>query len=518
MTLTLTDLFCGAGGSASGAELIDGVRTVMAANHWDKAIATHAHNLPHAAHDCADISQVDPRRYPATDLLWVSPECTNHSQAKGVKQADKVPDLFGEILPEDAAERSRATMWDVVRFVEAKWLAGRPYKAFVVENVVEVVKWMPYQAWRAALQGYTYCLHTVYLNSMFAQAGGDGACQSRDRWYTLGHLKSLGRCPDLRRWTRPTARCERCGRTQTPIQAWKNPAQQWGRYGAQYVWRCATTACRGNRVYPHVLPAAAAIDWPLAGTRIGDRSRPLAAKTMTRIEQGLAKYARPMMVPAGGTWRTAASPVDVPMPARTTVETDALTVPAGLEELLTPLVVALEGRATIAHVRPVNRPLRAQTGRHQDALVVPLRNHGVARPAHSSPLPTVTAAGNHHALLSWPELLVPYYSNGQARPVGQPMGTLSTLDRYGLLDTAPAAALDVMDCLFRMLEPHEIQAGMAFARSYEILGTRREKVRQAGNAVTPCAARDLIAALVETITGQTPRFRRTDYALAGGAA
>lgn len=519
MTLTLTDLFCGAGGSSSGAELVDGVQVAMASNHWKLAVDTHAGMLPHAAHDCADISQIDPRRYPATDLLWASPECTNHSQAKGIKAADKIPDLFGEILPDDAAERSRATMWDVVRFVEAKWLAGRPYKAFVVENVVEVVKWLPYRSWRAALEGYDYCLHTVYMNSMFAQAGGDGACQSRDRWYTLGHLKSLGRCPDLRRWTRPTARCERCGRTQTPIQAWKNPAQKWGRYGAQYVWRCPTAACRGNRVYPQVLPAAAAIDWALAGTRIGDRKRPLAGKTMGRIEQGLARYARPLMVPAGGTWRTTATPLDAPMPARTTRETDALTIPPapGVEDLLTPLVVALEGRATVAHVRPVDRPLRAQTGRHQDALVVPMRNHGVARPAHTNPLPTVTAAGNHHALVSWPELLVPYYGTGRARPIDEPLGALSTVDRFGLLDPA-TTAVDVMDCLFRMLEPHEIAAGMAFGTDYVILGTRREKVRQAGNAVTPPAARDLIAALVETITGQAPTFRRAEYALAGGAA
>ncbi|GAB1690710.1 DNA cytosine methyltransferase [Krasilnikovia sp. M28-CT-15] len=522
MSLTLTDLFCGAGGSSSGAELVEGVTTVMAANHWDKAIATHQHNLPLAAHDCADISQVDPRRYPATDLLWASPECTNHSQAKGVsRKADKVPDLFDQTLPDDAAERSRATMWDVVRFVEAKQLAGRPYTGFVVENVVEVNNWLPYAAWRAALESYGYCLHTVYLNSMFAQAGGPGAPQSRDRWYCAGHLKSLGRCPNLRRWTRPEATCERCGITQRPVQAWKNRDKQWGRYGdhGQYVWRCPTPACRGSRVQVPVLPAAAAIDWTLAGTRIGDRTTPLAPKTMARIEAGLARYARPMMVPTGGTWRTDATPVDVPMPARTTRENDALTIPdPATAVVVAPLVVALEGRATVAHVRPVDRPLRAQTGRHQDALVVPMRNHGIARPAGTDPLPTVTAAGNHHGLLSWPELLVPYYGTGRARPVDQPIGVLPTVDRYALLNTPSAPAIDTADCTFRMLEPHEIALGMAFDTGYQILGTRREKVRQAGNAVTPPAARDLIAALVEAITGTTPTFRRADYTLAGGRA
>ncbi|MEV6527143.1 DNA cytosine methyltransferase [Longispora sp. NPDC051575] len=524
MTLTLTDLFCGAGGSSSGAERVDGVRTVMAANHWDRAIATHNHNLPHAAHDCADISQVDPRRYPATDILWASPECTNHSQAKGVRDADKVPDLFDQVLPSDAAERSRATMWDVVRFIEAKWLAGRPYGGFVVENVVEVVKWLPYGAWRTALENYGYCLHSTYLNSMFAQAGGDGAPQSRDRWYAVGHLKTTGRCPDLRTWTRPLATCDRCGVTQRPVQAWKNPRKQWGRYGShgQYVWACPTTACRGNRVHPTVLPAAAAIDWSLTGTRVGDRPTPLADKTMARIRAGLQRYARPVMVPTGGTWRTDAVPLDQPMPARTTRENDGVGVPPflallrsdrartiGIDEPLativsdgsghalvhpqplpgraaTPLLVGLEGRGD--HVRPVDAPMRVQTGRHQDALVVP---------GH-------VQAGD--GAVGWPDLLVPYYGTGVARTASQPMGALTTRDRYAFLTSGVATSLDPLDCHFRMLEPSEIQLAMAFDPRYEILGTRRERVRQAGNAVTPPAARDLIAALAEAITGQTPTF------------
>lgn len=45
MTLTLTDLFCGAGGSSFGAEMVPGVRTRMAANHWDLAVETHNTNL-----------------------------------------------------------------------------------------------------------------------------------------------------------------------------------------------------------------------------------------------------------------------------------------------------------------------------------------------------------------------------------------------------------------------------------------------------------------------------------------
>ncbi len=79
--------------------------------------------------------------------------------------------------------------------------------------------------------------------------------------------------------------------------------------------------------------------------------------------------------------------------------------------------------------------------------------------------------------------------------------TQTTVCGDGLLaghDSPPA----VEDCYFRMLEPHEIKAGMAFPTGYVILGSKREQVRQAGNAVTPPAARDLVAMLAETVTGQ----------------
>lgn len=84
--ITVTDLFCGAGGSSTGAVMVPGVRVVMAANHWQLAVDTHQANHPTVDHDCADISQVDPRRYPTTDILWASPSCTNHSIAKGIKR------------------------------------------------------------------------------------------------------------------------------------------------------------------------------------------------------------------------------------------------------------------------------------------------------------------------------------------------------------------------------------------------------------------------------------------------
>ena len=89
--LTITDQFCGAGGSSQGARRLSrkmggGLEIVLAMNHWRLAIETHNTNFPQTDHDCADISACDPRRYQSTDILITSPECTNHSLAKGVKR------------------------------------------------------------------------------------------------------------------------------------------------------------------------------------------------------------------------------------------------------------------------------------------------------------------------------------------------------------------------------------------------------------------------------------------------
>ncbi len=72
MSVTVTDFFCGAGGSSTGA-VAAGATIELAANHWSTAIEVHQVNHPDARHDTADLREVDPRRYPVTDVLIASP-------------------------------------------------------------------------------------------------------------------------------------------------------------------------------------------------------------------------------------------------------------------------------------------------------------------------------------------------------------------------------------------------------------------------------------------------------------
>jgi hypothetical protein len=72
MTLTVTDLFCGAGGASSG--LVEAGRdVVLGAHHWPTPSATHSANHPGTEHLCADINNLDMRRLPRRRLITDPP-------------------------------------------------------------------------------------------------------------------------------------------------------------------------------------------------------------------------------------------------------------------------------------------------------------------------------------------------------------------------------------------------------------------------------------------------------------
>lgn len=452
MTLTMTDMFCGAGGSSTGALDVPGITVANAMNHWDRAIETHNTNHPDTTHILADISQTDPRYVARTDVLWASPECTNHSVAKGQKRVTNQADLFESQLPDAAAERSRATMWDVPRFAEY-----HQYPLIITENVVDAAKWVMYDAWLMAMRSLGYEHRAVYLNSMHAQLGGLPAPQSRDRMYVFFWRKG-NPAPNFSR-LRPQAWCPQCDQMVTAIQAFKKP-DPWGRYRAQYVYRCPSVSCRNSVVEPAWLPASHAIDWTIRGRRIGDRTRPLAEKTMRRIQAGLDKYGRgqgPLIVNhLSGSDGSRTAPVSSPL--RTLAA-------GGMHESL---LVPVEGRDG-KEARSIHEAMRTQTTRNETGLVITLRGTAPGQLDNTSrdvrePLGTLTAGGSHHGLATWAD-----------KP------------------------LNIEDCEFRMLEPHEITRGMAFPHDYIMTGTKREQVKQAGNAVTPPAARDLLTIGAESL-------------------
>ncbi|MDN5687096.1 MAG: DNA cytosine methyltransferase [Brachybacterium sp.] len=483
--ITLTDLFCGAGGSSTGAVQVPGVQVRVASNHWDLAVETHEANHPDTGHVCADLSQIDPRYYPRTDILWASPECTNHSIAKGSRKV--TPDLFNPI-PDEAQERSRATMWDVPRFTEV-----HRYSAVIVENVVDVARWHPYRAWLMAMDSLGYDHEVVFMNSMHAWEHGAPAPQSRDRFYAIFWRKG-NRKPDLAGVQQPPAWCPEHGQVRA-VKAWKSPTRA-GRYRTQYVFRCPELACKGREVTPQWIPASSIIDWSDLGTRIGDRPRPLAEKTMRRIQAGIDRYwtgqeRDPLVVNhVSGSDSTRA----------TTVADVAPTMVAG--GLHASLLVPVEGREGKTPA-PVSEPYRTQTTRNETGILTPFvtqfREGGGRRnlDPQTDPLNTIVSSGGGHGIVCPPFITELRGGSSDARAASDSLSTVTASGNHHGLTTGKSHSIE--DASFRMLSPDEIKRAMAFPKEYRILGTKRDQVRMSGNAVTPPAARDLIAAVASSL-------------------
>jgi DNA (cytosine-5)-methyltransferase 1 len=415
--LTITDLFAGAGGSSTGAMQIPGVKIKIAANHWQLVTDIHALNHPEADHAVVDLHQERPSFFPSTTMLWASPECTKWSQANGTKMPAIEEGLFEDPLSDDAKNRSRLLMFDVLRFIE-----HHRYRLVVVENVVDIATQAKYRTawtvWRQELRALGYAFRVVSLNSMHAQTFGAPAPQSRDRIYIIAWPEGA-KAPDVDRILRPKAFCERCNLLVESVQSWK-PNRTVGRYRQAYVYCCSRCS---QIVEPSWLPAAAAIDWSIPGERIGDRLKP---KTRARVAAGIARYWGPLTLEAAGNTYDSTSeshprhgeldgyhrvwPVSEPLRALHTTNSKALAVP-------------VEGR-TGKDAQPVDAPMRTQTTRAETALahtpfIAELYGTSTARPV-TEPAGTFTAGGNHHGLV-----MTNQHSN-RAHPTTEPMPTATT--------------------------------------------------------------------------------------------
>jgi DNA (cytosine-5)-methyltransferase 1 len=454
--MKIADLFCGAGGTSTGAE--EALRALghdvhlTAVNHWDIAVATHSANHPTARHFCASLDALNPRDLFAEgelDILWASPECTHHSVARGGRPV---------------SDQSRATAWCVVRWAEAL----RP-PVILVENVPEFMSWGPigtngiplkskrgelFRAWCSALEA---CGYRVDHRILCAADYGDPTTRRR-----LFVQAVRGRRRIV--WPDPT----------------HAPAVEATLFDR-----------RPYRVARDV------IDWSLQGQSIFDRKRPLSPKTLARIEAGLLKFGlSPFLVPQQSGHKT--WPINRPLPAITT---------KGAEALVEPYIVAWDNQSG-SGVWSADEPL---------STIVTKARHGVAEPylielrgtsksqvkgssrSVDTPFPTITAGGGHVAVCE--PFLVSYYGNGEALRVDAPLDTVTCKDRFGLV--RPEIRIDgkryLLDIRFRMLQPHELAAAQGFPVGYNFTGTKTQVVKQIGNAV-PCG---LARALVLSVMSQS---------------
>ncbi len=358
-SISIADLFCGAGGTSTGAlqaarEL--GFRTTLTAvNHWPTAVATHESNHPDARHVCAAVDSINPRHlYPGgkLDILWASPECTHHSRARGGKPM---------------SDQSRASGHCVTRWAEAL----RP-EVILVENVKEFVEWGPlgtdgkplkslrgatFRAWIGMLESLGYRVdHRVLCAADF------GDPTTRERLFVQA-VRGRRRIA----WPVPTHR----------------PSGDSDLFGTAKPWRTAREI----------------IDWSIPSRSIYGRSRPLAENTLARIWEGLRRFGiGPSLVCMEHGGRVVS--VDRPMPTVTTARGGAIGV---AEPCLLP-------QQSGGRIRPVSEPVPTVSTSGAIALVEPFLveyyGTGGARRV-TEPLGTVTTKPRFG--LAMPEVL----HNGQ---------------------------------------------------------------------------------------------------------
>jgi DNA (cytosine-5)-methyltransferase 1 len=246
----VVDLFAGGGGTSEGIAQALGRHPDIAINHDPEAVAMHTANHPTTTHYCESVFKVAPRDAVGgrpVGLLWLSPDCTHHSKAKGGKPRNK---------------KIRGLAW-----VACRWAHDVKPRVICLENVEEWADWGPldednqpieaakgrtFRAFCAKLRRYGYVVeHRILV------AADYGSPTTRKRLFLIA-----------RRDGRPIV--------------WPEPTHGKGRARP---WRTA----------------AEIIDWTLPVPSIFGRPKPLAGPTLRRIAVGLRRYAiecaRPFVAP-----------------------------------------------------------------------------------------------------------------------------------------------------------------------------------------------------------------------------
>lgn len=433
------DNFAGGGGASLGITRAIGREVDYAINHNAEAIAMHAANHPGTVHLTEDVWKVNPAELCAgrpVGMVWLSPDCTHFSKAKGGKPRSK---------------KIRGLAWVAVRWAQLP-VEIRP-RVLLLENVEEFETWGPlvdgrpcpkragqtFRKWKRRLERLGYKVEKRVL-----VAADYGAPTTRKRLFIVA------RCDGQKiTWPEPThAKDPGASLHAMHLKKWRS--------------------------------AAECIDWSLPCPSIFERSKPLAENTQRRIAEGIRRYVL-----------NCAEPFIVEYPGHSTA----------------PCIVKPNHAYEAFRGQSVERPLPTQTKENQFALSVPVlvgidnKSSGDgATWAGGEPLRTVTMenrfalAAPHLVEVGYGEVrafLTTYYGQGVGQEVKDPMRTVVSKDRMGLVYVR-GVLHQIVDIGLRMLQPRELARAQGFPDWYKLPGTKSSQVARIGNSVCP----DLAEALV----------------------
>ncbi len=511
----VVDNFAGGGGASTGIEMALGRSPEIAINHDPDAIAMHTVNHPRTEHYCESVWDIVPRDVVAgrpVGLVWLSPDCKHFSKAKGSTPVSK---------------KIRGLAW-----VALRWAAQVRPRVIMLENVEEFQTWGPLIVDKEgnsrpdpAKKGRTF---NSFVNALRRQG-------YKVEW------RELRACdygtPTIRK------RLFLIARRDGAAIVWPKPT-----HGAP-----DSAEVKAGKLLPW-LTAADIIDWSIPCPSIFltqeeakaqglNVKRPLAEATMRRIAKGVERFvinaAEPFIVPVDHT--SAFAPFITEhanashqrnMPADEPLRTICAQVKGGHFALVSPVIARQFGRSVGQSVEEplgtvmakadksqlvtaflakhytgvvgaeLTKPLPTVTTVDHNSLVtshlVKLRGTCQDGQPVTEPMPTVTAGGLHVGEVR--AFLLKYYGNDSTIPCSEPLHTVTTRDRFGLV-TVRGVDYQIVDIGMRMLEPHELFAAQGFRDDYVIdhdatgkKFTKTAQVARCGNAVCPPLAAALVRA------------------------
>lgn len=491
MSLELVvDGFAGGGGTSTGIEWALGRSPDLAINHDAEAIAMHEANHPDTRHLITDITKVNPIvevHGQDVGLAWFSPDCKHFSKAKGGRPLSK---------------KIRDLAWVVIR-----WARQVQPRIIMLENVEEFTTWGP------------------LLESGHPDPKRKG--ETFNRW--LGELRAAG-------YTVEFQMLRACDYGAPTIRRRLFLIAR--RDGARIVWPEATHG--PGRALPWRM-AAECIDWSLPcpsifltreeGRALGV-NRPLVDATMARIAAGVGRYvidaAEPFIVPVTHQGDLRVHSLRDPLRTVTAAQ-------RGEHALVLPFVSRQFGASIGSSiVEPVGTTTAGGGGK--TALVAAfMAQHNLGMVGHDArkPLSTITQRGTQQAIVAAhlinlkgsnrrdgradglaPTIcaggyhvgevrtfLMKYHGNGgQWQSPGEPMHTIDTRGRLGLV-IVHGEPYEIVDIGMRMLTPRELFRAQGFPDTYIIdpfvNGKRLSKtaqIRMCGNSVSPVMPAALLRA------------------------
>lgn len=524
----VVDLFAGGGGASTGIEQAIGRHVDIAVNHDPEAVSLHQANHPQTRHFVSDVFEVDPLAVcggQPVGLLWASPDCKHFSKAKGGKPVSK---------------KIRGLAWVVIRWAKLV----RP-RVICLENVEEFQTWGPladdgrpcpqrkgstFRRWKAQLEGLGYRVEHRELRAcdygaptirkrLFLVARCDGQPivwpepthgPGRKPWRTAAECIDWSLpCPSIFERERPlaeaTLRRIAHGIKRYVLDAARPfivPVTHQGDsrvHSADEPLRTVTSAKRGEMALsvPTLVDAAHADVSPTGVKRWGKGHRAITepVQTVTGSGGNAALAAAFLAKHYGGPPEPGKTATDLRAPAPTVMAS------GGPQALVAAQLVGCGGRAGQSRPRDASEPVQTLTAKGDTCVVTShlAKLRGTSNSAGSDePLGTVSAGGMHHAEVR--ALLLKYYGTDQDPELREPLHTVTTKDRFGLV-TVKGELYAIADIGMRMLQPRELYRAQGFPDSYVIdrgadgrTLSKAAQVRMCGNSVCPPLAAALVRA------------------------